>query len=172
MTQSNQSLFETLVGADKKFKTPEELATKINSNKGWGAIKKSDVQVVKDNLLALQAMIEVRNERKKSKDFSLRIEQSTVAIFSNDLQTLKDLVDKFGATYSYDYTQVQTSEYAGIKHFVEEPNHKFRVYLKSRRVDDTFPVELRTMFSKVKGLHPSPALLRWITTYQQNYNWR
>ena len=71
-------------------KTPEELATKINSNKGWGAIKKSDVQVVKDNLPALQAMIEVRNERKKSKDFSLRIEQSTVAIFSNDLQTLKN----------------------------------------------------------------------------------
>lgn len=153
-------------------KTPEDLATKIDSNKGWGAIKKSDVQVVKDNLPALQAMIEVRNDRKKSKDFSLRIEQSTVAIFSNDLQTLKDLVDKFGATYSYDYTQVQTSEYAGIKHFVEEPNHKFRVYLKSRRVDDTFPVELRKMFSKVKGLHPSPALLRWVTDYQQNYNWR
>jgi hypothetical protein len=28
------------------------------------------------------------------------------------------------------------------------------------------------MFSKVKGLHPSPALLRWITSYQQNHNWR
>lgn len=152
-------------------KTPEDLDKKLNpktKKRDYTNVKKEDVSEVTENINGLKAIIEIRDNRKKTKDYSIRIDQNTVAIFSNDLSALKALESKIG-NYQYDYTQVQTSEYAGIKHFVDEPKHKYRVYLKSKRVGEGFHKELRELIKKTPSLWPSNALNQWLT---QSNSWR
>lgn len=153
-------------------KTPEDLDRKLNpksKKRNYTSVKKEDVSEVTENINGLKAIIEIRNNRKKTKDCSLRIERNTVAIFSNDLSALKALESKIGTNYQYDYTQVQTSEYAGIKHFVDEPKHKYRVYLKSKRVGEGFHKELIDLIKKTPSLWPSNALDNWL---QNSSSWR
>jgi hypothetical protein len=127
---------------------------------------------VRENLTKLEKFIHWRNEVKKTKISSIRVEHNTVAIFSNDLASLKE-VESAIPDIVVDYTQVQKSNFIGIKHFVRKPKHKFRVYLKSRRVEGTFAEDLHNMFKKNKSLYPSPALKHWATgsAGQQN-SWR
>jgi hypothetical protein len=144
-------------------KKPENLDDKLSGKfSSYGNVRKEDVQTVKDNLPALKAIVQLQIDRKKTKTLGLRIESSTIAVFSNDLSELKALENKIGNQYDYDYTQVQTSEYAGIKHFVNEPKHKYRVYLKSKRVEDNFHIELRDTIKRLQTLNPSDALKRWM----------
>jgi hypothetical protein len=138
--------------------------------KGYGNIRKEDLKTVVDNVSALKAIIDLQSSR-KDKNIGLRIESSTVALFSNDLQALHDLKSTIGLQYQYNVTQAQTSEYAGIKEFVNEPKHKFRVYLKSKRVSDTFVTELIQLFARTPNLHPSNALIQWISP-KQRYAWK
>ena len=56
---------------------------------------------------------------------------------------------------------------------MRKPKHKFRIYLKSRRVEGTFAEDLHTMFKKNKSLYPSPALKHWAKGSSGNQNsWR
>lgn len=151
-------------------KKPEHLDDKLDGKfKSYGHIRKEDIQTVKNNINALKAIVQLQIDRKKTKTLGLRIESSTVAVFSNDLSELKALENKIGNQYEYDYTQVQTSEYAGIKHFVDEPKHKYRVYLKSKRVDDSFHGELGNLIKKMPTLYPSNALKRWLNSDGKRY---
>jgi hypothetical protein len=84
------------------------------------------------------------------------------------LQALESII---GTRYSYDYTQVQTSEYAGVKLFVNDPPNKYRVYLKSRRVADTFVDELKELLQRTPTLRPSTALKSWLTG-SNRFSWR
>ena len=151
-------------------KTPSELDDKINGKvKKYGSIKKSDLSEVITHQNALKTVIKLQASRKKSKDLGLRIESSTVAFFSNDLNKLQEIATELGSLYNPDFTQVQTSQYAGIKHFVDEPKYKYRVYLKSRRVADNFHSELQDTINRQKELHPSNALQSWMK--RDNKRW-
>ena len=127
---------------------------------------------VRENLTILSSFLKWRNELKKRKNSTIRIEHNTVGVFSNDLQELKDIVNYIPGI-EIDVTQSQISNFIGVKHFVRKPNHKFRVYLKSRRVEGTFAVDLNDMFKKNKSIYPSPALKHWAkgSAGQQN-SWR
>ncbi len=151
-------------------KTTSELDDKINGKvKKYGSIKKEDMPEVVSHQHALKTVITIQSTRKKSKDLGLRIESNTVAFFSNDLTKLQEIATLLGSKYNPDYTQVQTSQYAGIKHFVDEPKHKYRVYLKSKRVADDFHVELKDTFARQKELYPSGALQSWMN--RDNKRW-
>jgi hypothetical protein len=153
-------------------KKPEDLDTKLKGRfKGYGNIRKEDLQTVTDNIEALKAIIIIQSTRKKHNDLGVRIEGATVAIFSNDLSVLQALESIIGTHYSYDYTQVQTSEYAGVKLFVNDPPNKYRVYLKSRRVSDTFVDELKELLQRTPTLHPSTALKSWLAG-SNRFSWR
>lgn len=151
-------------------KTPGDLDDKINGKvKKYGSIKKVDLPEVIVHQNALKTVIKLQTDRKKQKDLGVRIESSTVAFFSNDLKKLQEIATELGSMYSPDYTQVQTSQYAGIKHFVDEPKHKYRVYLKSKRVEDNFHNELKNTIDRQKELHPSNALQSWMN--RDNKRW-
>lgn len=151
-------------------KKPEDLDTKMSGKfHSYGNIKKQDLQTVRDNEQALKAIIVIQTERKKTKKIAMRIEASTVAFFSDDLAELQKIEKTLGGGYNCDYTEVQTSQYAGIKHFVNEPKHKFRIYLRSKRVDDTFHVELSNTIGRTKTLYPSPALIQWMKRDPKRY---
>lgn len=127
---------------------------------------------VRQNLPILESFLKWRNELKKKKNSTIRIEHNTVGVFSNDLQELKNIETSIPEIL-VDYTQAQISNYIGIKHFVNKPKHKFRIYLKSRRVEGSFAKDLNDMFRKNKSLYPSPALKQWAkgSAGQQN-SWR
>lgn len=144
-------------------KTEDDLVNKIAGKTArYGSIKNVDLPEVIVHQEALKTIIRLQNSRKKTKDIGLRLEGESVAIFSNDLTKLQQIAQELGSMYNPDFTQVQTSQYAGIKHFVEEPKHKYRVYLKSKRVEDNFLTEFKSMIDRQKELHPSKALQQWM----------
>ena len=57
----------------------------------------------------------------------------------------------------------------GVKFFARKPKHKYRVYLRSKRVDDSLHIELDELFKRTKSLYPSPALLVWARTRSHRY---
>lgn len=150
-------------------KKPEDLDKKLNGKwQSYANVRKEDIAEVNDNLPALKTVIQLQNTR-KAKNIGMRIEGETVAFFGNDLSELKNIEVLIGSDYSYDYTQVQTAQYAGVKHFVDEPKHKYRVYLRSKRVDDNFHNELRETIARQPNLHPSNALVSWMN--RDNKRW-
>ena len=129
---------------------------------------------VRENLTVLASFLKWRNELKKKKTATIRIEHNTVAIFSNDLQELRDIVNHIPGI-EVDYTQAQKSSFIGVKHFARQPKYKFRVYMKSKRIEGSFAVDLYETFKKNKQLHPSPALKHWAkgsTTPGNQLSWR
>lgn len=155
-------------------KTEDDLVAKIAGKvKKYGSIKKEDHTNVVVHQDALKIVIRLQQDRKKSKDLGLRIEGKTVALFSNDLSKLQDVASQFGSMYTTDYTQVQTSQYAGVKHFVDEPEYKYRVYMRTKRVEPEFAKDMLALIERSPDLEPSNAFLNWLKNASINtYGWR
>jgi hypothetical protein len=101
--------------------------------------------------------------REKKKPYTMRIEAATIGFYSSDLSVLQDIEKQIGSQYKLDYTEAVTSEYAGTKQFVNEPKHKFRVYMKTRRLNncDNIKTELAELFKRNKKLYPCPKMVEW-----------
>jgi len=119
-----------------------------------------DRDEIRENLPKLEKFIHWRNDIKKKKTSTIRVEHNAISVFSNDLQELKDIESNIPGVI-IDITQAQTSNYIGIKHFARQPRHKFRVYLKSKRVEGSFAESLHNLFKKNKDLHPCLSLKIW-----------
>lgn len=150
-------------------KTADELADRLKT-KLFG-YKKSDIAEMVNNLPILSKLLEWKIKSKLDKKASFRGEHNTLAVFSNDLSYLLTLRDA-APSLEIDITEVQRSEYEGVKHFVKQPDHKYRVYLKSKRVEVNFPKELNQMLNRLAGLYPSPALTNWLKREKHwTYQW-
>lgn len=131
-----------------------------------------DKDKIRENLPKLEAFIKWRNYLKEKKNSTIRIEHNSISVFSNDLQELKNITS-FIPDIDVDYTQVQKSNFVGVKYFVREPKHKFRVYLKSRRVESSFALDLYELFKKNKNLYPCDSLKHWAKGSIKNQSsWR
>lgn len=108
----------------------------------------------------------------KDRTHTIRMEGNTAAVFSNDLNFLKQ-VENFGC--EFDYTEVDTSLPESTRYFVKEPKHRYRIYLKSKRVSDKFKEDLSKFFNRYENtdtvIVPSPALTRWLTGDQRQYKY-
>ena len=153
-------------------KVPEDLDKRLTSKGGY-SIRKEDLKKVTEHQQAIKDFIVWRNLKRKEKSVTIRVEYDTVAIFSNDLQMLKE-IEKIDPTNEYDYTEVQKSQFAGVKHFVREPKHKYRIYLKSRRVEGDFAKDLADLIKRSPDLQPSDALRIWLkgATTATTSSWR
>lgn len=150
---------------------PEDLDKKIaGKSKDYGNVRNEDKQQVIDNLSALKTIIKLQKSKKQSQ-IGIRIEGNTVAIFSNNLSVLKDLETEIGQSYEYDYTQVQATQYVGVKQFVHEPKHKYRVYLKTKRIDENIHKEIRDNITRTKFIFPSAALKKWMYKEGRHSSW-
>lgn len=155
-------------------KTAEEFKKRVESGQGYYGIKKEDKIIVNQNLPTILDFITWRNLRKEDKQAMIRIEGDVVAVFSNDLALLNTL-QNLNASLEIDYTQVQKSAFIGVKSFVNEPKHKYRVYLKSKRVESQFAKDLYELFNRTKELYPSVALKYWTNSFAINpvsLSWR
>jgi hypothetical protein len=151
-------------------KTIEDFMKRFNTTTGWKKIRKDDINIVTQNVEALKRFIDFRNMFKEKQLGSVRIEHQNIAFFSNDLSLLKT-VETIKPGIHYDYTQVQTSNFVGVKSFVNDPKHKFRVYFKSKLIENEFIPKINDLLTRTKELHPSPSLKQWLKGYGNQHVW-
>jgi len=110
---------------------------------------------------------------KENKTGLIRVEHNFVSVFSNDLALLKSVED-IKSDIHYDYTQVQTHNFVGVKAFVNDPEHKYRVYFKSKMNEGSFVKQLEDLLTRTKEIYPSPSLKYWVHGYQDRStsSWR
>ena len=150
------------------------LMKRYNLLSGWKKIKDLDRPIVTENLEALGKFIDFRNMLKETNTGLVRIESSKISIFSNDLALLKTS-ETIKEDIFYDYTEVQTNNFVGIKSFVKDPKHKYRVYLKSKLIQEIFVTQLDDLLKRSKELYPSPSLKYWLQGYNNtapSWSWR
>jgi hypothetical protein len=150
------------------------LMKRYNATSGWRVIKAEDRPIVTENLEALKQLIELRNSVKKDGTATVRIEWNHASVFSNDLSFLKN-IENIKPELEYDYTQVQTNNFVGVKSFVNDPKHKYRVYLKSKMIQNSFVTQLDELLKRSTDLHPSLSLKYWLQGYNStapSWSWR
>lgn len=139
---------------------------KIKINAGYWAVPARDVPAIVNNKYALLKIVFWASENTgRKKSATLRSESDNVSVFSNDLLDLQTLAKELlmiKPDLSVYYTEAKTSTYVGVKYFVKEPKHKYRVYLRSKRVEKTQVAELREFLRKTKSLHPSNSTKKWV----------
>ncbi len=144
-------------------KTPGELIKRLNES-GYRKVRVDIKAVVMDKITELNNFIDWRNANKNPGLITFRLEQDTMSVYSNDLDllvTLKDL-----GLVSVKITEVQLEQFAGTKYYVNEPKHKYRIYLRSAYIKDTnFVQELHDTIKRTKELVPSNALKDWLKEY-------
>jgi hypothetical protein len=124
-------------------------------------MNKDERDAVNQNLPAIKVILQFREDHKKDKTVTIRMEHNTAAIFSNDLQALHDMFDGH-ANANVDYTEVQALGYVGVKTFVNEPKYKYRVYLKSKKAPEDFREKFSKILTANPKLRPSPAFKLWL----------
>jgi hypothetical protein len=74
-----------------------------------------------------------------------------------------------------DYTEIDNSIPTGVKYFTNQPKYNYRVYLKSKKVDDKFKDDLWRFIDRYKGtgtvIVPSNALSNWLTGKTRQHYW-
>lgn len=102
---------------------------------------------------------------RSEKQATIRVECSTAGVFSNDLQLLQTL-EAIAGSDAVDYTEVDSTIPTGVKYFSKQPVHNYRLYLKSKRVNDKFVTDLSRFIDRYKDtdtvIVPSEALTKWL----------
>ena len=150
----------------------EEFETRYKNKDLWAQkhISKDELKTIKENLPAIKRILKFRDDHKKLKDVTIRMEQNTAAVFSNDLQALHAALDG-EPNATVDYTEVQSLGYVGIKTFVNEPKNKFRVYLKTRKPPEDFREKFGNILKANPKLKPSPAFKNWLKPPLKQYGY-
>lgn len=151
--------------------TPAEFEDRVKGKKFYGRITDKEYNVLKQNAPTIIKLLEFRHSNKKNKAFTFRMEYDTMAVFHSDLQVLHDTFDNI-TDITVDYTQVETEGYVGIKTFVNEPKHKFRVYFKSKRIDPDTKESISKILDSNKELRAGPALKQWLRERDNSAGWR
>ena len=160
------------IGTTHYIKTTQELLERINRT-GYGRLNVSKKQAILANLDSLNNFIDFRNQYKKAGTSTFRIENDTASIYSNDLPlllTLKNL-----GPIAVKVTEVQLEKFSGVKYYVNEPKHKFRIYLKSAYIKDkNFLEDLSKTIKKSSELVASSALAQWLKecAVRNSHSWR
>ena len=120
------------------------------------------------NFPFIKRYIKWKIEHRENKDITIRQEWDTVSVFSNDLSFLQGL-RKLGTKVAIEFTKVECQSEVGVKYFMQEPKHKYRVYIKSKRISDEVLNELRRLLIST-DLFPSTALRIWLETDEWTTN--
>lgn len=115
---------------------------------------------VKNNIHLIEKFIAFKVSVKDSDQFTIRLEGDTAGIFSNDLSKLLELKNISGL--DVDISEAVTSSYAGVKYFIREPKHKYRIYFRSVAVEPSFITDLKEILHKNNKLYPSKGLTAWL----------
>ncbi len=122
-----------------------------------------------DGYAAIARYLLWKNEyaAKTNKQALVRVEYNTASVFSNDLALLETLEDIDPGVMQIQYSQVDLSIPVGVKYFVDQPKHNYRVYFKSGLNDANFRIMVSEFIERYRDsstvIVPSRALLWWVT---------
>ena len=151
------------LGITSHVKTPEDLVKRIDST-GYDRLRVDRKAMILENFNELTNFIDWRNSNKKPGTVGFRLEGDTSSVYSNDLNLLLTLKELGPITVKI--TEVQLEQFAGTKYYVNEPKHKYRIYLRGAYItDNNFVKDLYNTISKSKELVPSNALKEWLNVY-------
>jgi len=120
------------------------------------------------DLPSIERYIEFKDKHTstKPKQLMIRVESNTAAVFSNDLNLLKTIETIAPGVGTVDYTEVDQSIPQGTKYYKEKPKHNYRVYVKSKRIEDSTKEALRRFIDRYKDTDtvvvPSGAFKQWL----------
>ena len=144
-------------------KTADDLIKRLNEG-GYRKIRADLKALAMENINELTNFIDWRNSNKKPGSVTFRLENDTMSVYSNNLELLLTLKDLGLVTVKI--TEVQLEQFAGTKYYVNEPKHKYRIYLKSKYIEERdFIKDLHDTIKKSKELVPSNALKIWLNEY-------
>lgn len=143
---------------------------KGNRARGKIPLTQDEINILLDQKSIIENFIALRKKQRKDKNFGIRLEADTAAVFSNDIAFLHSF-KQWHPDIKVDYTQVQKAEFSGIKYFVKEPESKYRVYLKSKRVGEEITKELRELLERNSSLKPSRAFKQWVKS-EHRHAWK
>ena len=161
------------IGLTYFVKSKESFLTRLEAPqylRPGGMQRKKDIL---GNIDTLTNYINWRNQYKKPGVATFRVESESASIYSNDLKLLHTL--KNIGPVNVKITEVQLEQFAGVKYFVNDPKHKYRIYLKSAYIKEkTFIADLSETIAKSKELVASSALYFWLkeATGKKSSSWR
>ena len=170
--KSINDLIDRLTLDEEEFKG-KGFGISVYPNSYYSTIAIKESRQIYDNIASLSKFMDWHNIQKRQKDTLFRIEHNDASVFSNDLELLKTLADIFdGDISNISFTQAIPADLIGVKTFIKEPKHKFRVYIRSKIV----PEDFRKTFSKIlktnkKTLFPSTSFRDWLTQKRPGYVW-
>jgi len=136
-------------------RTRQEILDKINSRR-----YRNFTNANPDHIISFYNW---KEQSKKDKSATIRIEGDTASIFSNDLTLLKTL-ENIGC--KVDFTEVNNNIEKGVKYFVNEPKYKNRIYLRSKKASPELKTKLYNFIERYKDtttkIIPSNALRIWL----------
>lgn len=151
-----------------------EFKKRINDISAWKT--KKELEDLDFN--AIGRYIDWRNiyftpKNKKDKKVLVRIEGEVASIFSNDLNVLKTL-ESIDGLDNLKYSEIDICVESGVKYFVHEPKYKYRVYFKSRHVEEKFRENLAKFIDRYKATNttivPCTSLRKWLSN-DLKHNW-
>lgn len=143
------------------IKSIKEWKLKVISQSKYSRLSDNEQQLVLNKEKLVANFLNFKENLKKNKTGSVRIEGNTVAIFSNDLLLLQN-INSWDVDVNVDYTEVVLSQYSGVKYFVRQPKKNFRIYFRSKRVESTAIEQLKESLQRQKSLAPSKGLSKWL----------
>lgn len=123
-------------------------------------IPPKQIEEIRTNIDYISNYITYRNNIRKNKLGSIRIEGNRVSVFSNELSVLQRLTEL--GNIEVDYTEVIMGEFTGVKYFVNKPKYNFRVYLKRKHIAPSTIKDFSKVINKTKDLYPSSSLSAWL----------
>jgi hypothetical protein len=131
-------------------KTSAALLNRMNET-GYRRVRADIKALVMEKITELNNFIDWRNTNKKPGSITFRLEGDTASVYSNDLDLLVTLKDLGLVTVKI--TEVQLEQFAGTKYYVNEPKHKYRIYLRGAYITDTnFVQDLHDTIKRTKEL--------------------
>jgi hypothetical protein len=104
-----------------------------------------------------------------------RLSRDSVSVFGNDLAQLETL-SHIDQDHKVVYTKAVVNKISGVKYFVNEPKHKYRLLIKSKMLpqSSTLMADLKGLIDRYSGtstvIVPSRGLVRWFG--QAPSSWR
>lgn len=115
------------------------------------------------NIPILNQFVDWRREHEQL--ITVRIEGNYASVFSNDLNLLKSL--NFIDDLHVSYAKAEYPTISGVKTFKNEPQHKYRIYLKSKIVEFDIIENFKETLKNNKNLHPCKSLVKWLRRPQR-----
>ena len=123
---------------------------------------------VQPDFTKIRKIIKIKNMFEKLDDAAIRQEGDKITFYCNDT----DLIDQIGKSIPDSTVSEVALLPAGVKYFTNEPDHKYRVYLKSKRIQSELKSELLDYLTRTTSVTPSGALSKWMNysvKYQHVY---